>query len=95
MEIDLSSLVSSPHKRKVKGRRRQTKSCHDCVFPGRYIEFLYFSVDNIGTEEFLWETTCSSDQKLLQLLNGDMSWKEQFSSGLWPYQWMKHMLLFP
>ena len=38
------------------------------------------------------ETTCSSvHQKLLQLLNGEMSWKDNsFLLGLWPYQWMKH-----
>ena len=38
------------------------------------------------------ETTCTSvHQKLLQLLNGEMSWKENSSLlGLWPYQWMKH-----
>ena len=38
------------------------------------------------------ETTCSSvHQKLLQLLNGEMSWKDKcFLLGLWPYQWMKH-----
>ena len=38
------------------------------------------------------EITCSSvHQKLLQLLNGEMSWKENSSLlGLWPYQWMKH-----
>ena len=30
-------------------------------------------------------------QKWLQLLNGEMSWKENSSlPGLWPYQWMKH-----
>ena len=44
------------------------------------------SKDNIGTEECLCR-----DQKLLQLLNGEMSWKENSSLlGLWPYQWMKH-----
>ena len=34
------------------------------------------------------ETTCTSvHQKLLQLLNGEMSWKENSSPlGLWPYQ---------
>ena len=38
------------------------------------------------------ETTCFSvHQKLLQLLNGEMSWKENSSLlRLWPYQWMKH-----
>ena len=38
------------------------------------------------------ETTSSSvHQKLLQLLNGEMSWKENSSlPRLWPYQWMKH-----
>ena len=38
------------------------------------------------------ETTCSSvHQKLLQLLNGEMSWKENSSLiRLWPYQGMKH-----
>ena len=40
------------------------------------------------------ETTCSSvHQKLLQLLNGEMSWKENSSlPGLLPYQWMKQTL---
>ena len=49
--------------------------------------------DNISTGECLCrKTTCSSvHQKLLQLLNGEMSWKENSSLlGLWPYQWMKH-----
>ena len=38
------------------------------------------------------ETTCFSvHQKLLQLLNGEMSWKENSSLlGLWPYHRMKH-----
>ena len=39
------------------------------------------------------ETTCFSvHQKLLQLLNGEMSWKENSSLllRLWPYQGMKH-----
>ena len=38
------------------------------------------------------ETTCSSvHQKLLQLLNCVMSWKENSSLlRLWPYQWMKY-----
>ena len=37
-------------------------------------------------------TTCTSvHQKLLQLLNDEMSWKDNSSLlGLWPYQWMKH-----
>ena len=51
------------------------------------------SKDNFGTEESsLAKTSCSSvHQKLLQLLNGEMSWKENSSLlGLWPYQWMKH-----
>ena len=45
------------------------------------------SKDNIGTEEC---PTCTSvHQKLLQLLNGEMSWKENSSLlRLWPYQWM-------
>ena len=49
------------------------------------------SKDNNGTGAFA-ETTCSSvHQKLLQLLNGEMSWKDNsFLLGLWPYQWMKH-----
>ena len=38
------------------------------------------------------ETACFSvQQKLLQLLNGEMSWKENSSLlRLWPYQSMKH-----
>ena len=38
------------------------------------------------------ETTCSCvHQKLLQLLNGEMSWKENSSLlGLWTYHRMKH-----
>ena len=38
------------------------------------------------------ETTCfSMHQKQLQLLNGEMSWKEKSSLlRLWPYQGMKH-----
>ena len=38
------------------------------------------------------ETTCFSvHQKLLQLINGEMSWKENSSLlRLWPYQGMKH-----
>ena len=38
------------------------------------------------------ETTCFSvHQKLLQLLNGEMPWKENSSLlRLWPYQGMKH-----
>ena len=47
------------------------------------------SKDNMSASA---EATCSSvHQKLLQLLNGEMSWKENSSLlGLWPYQWMKH-----
>ena len=38
------------------------------------------SKDNIGTAECFAETKCSSvHQKLLQLLNGEMSWKENSS----------------
>ena len=50
------------------------------------------SKDNIGTEECLCRETCSSvHQKLLQLLTGEMSWKENSSLlRLWPYQGMKH-----
>ena len=45
------------------------------------------SKDNIGTEECLY----TMHQKLLQLLNGEMSWKDKSSLlGLWTYQWMKH-----
>ena len=48
------------------------------------------SKDNIGTEECLCRDNLYY-QKLLQLLNGEMSWKENSSLlGLWPYQWMKH-----
>ena len=48
------------------------------------------SKDNIGTEECLFRDNLYH-QKLLQLLNGEMSWKENSSLlGLWPYQWMKH-----
>ena len=38
------------------------------------------------------ETTCFSvHQKLLQLLNGEISWKENSSLlRLWPYQGVKH-----
>ena len=38
------------------------------------------------------ETNFSSvHQKLLQLLNGELSWKDNSSLlRLWPYQWMKH-----
>ena len=44
------------------------------------------SKDNIGTEECLCRGT-SVHQKLLQLLNGEMSWKENSSLlGFWPYQ---------
>ena len=52
------------------------------------------SKDNTGTEECLTETTCFSvHQKLVQLLNGEMSWKENSSLlRLWPYQGMKHTL---
>ena len=50
------------------------------------------SKDNIGTEECLCRDNlyfCAPE--LLQLLNGEMSWKENSSLlGLWPYQWMKH-----
>ena len=50
------------------------------------------SKDNTDAEECLAETTCfSMHQKLLQLLNGEMSWKENSSLlRLWPYQGMKH-----
>ena len=52
------------------------------------------SKDNIGTEECRCRDNCSSaHQKLLQLLNGEMSWKENSSlPGLLPYQWMKQTL---
>ena len=46
------------------------------------------SKDNTGTEECLCR---DNSQKLLQLLNGEMSWKENSSLlRLWPYQGMKH-----
>ena len=65
------------------------ESCHHCVCHGRYIEFLHFSVKR---QHSFAETTCFSvHQKLLQLLNGEMSWKENSSLlRLWPYQGMKH-----
>ena len=50
------------------------------------------SKDNTGAEECLCRETCFSvHQKLLQLLNGEISWKENSSLlRLWPYQGMKH-----
>ena len=50
------------------------------------------SKDNTGTEECLCRDNCFSvHQKLLQLLNSEMSWKENSSLlRLWPYQGMKH-----
>ena len=50
------------------------------------------SKENIGKEECLYrENVFFCHQKLLQLLNGEMSWKENRALlGLWPYQWMKH-----
>ena len=48
------------------------------------------SKDNTGTEECR-DNLYSVHQKLLQLLNGEMSWKENSSLlRLWPYQGMKH-----
>ena len=47
------------------------------------------SKDNTGAEECL--CCFSVHQKLLQLLNGEISWKENSSLlRLWPYQGMKH-----
>ena len=51
------------------------------------------SKDNTGTEECLCRDNLffSVHQKLLQLLNSEMSWKENSSLlSLWPYQGMKH-----
>ena len=50
------------------------------------------SKDNTGTEECLCrDNLFFVHQKLLQLLNGEMSWKENSSLlRLWPYQGMKH-----
>ena len=50
------------------------------------------SKDNTGTEECLCrDNLFFVDQKLLQLLNGGMSWKENsFLLRLWPYQGVKH-----
>ena len=50
------------------------------------------SKDNTGTEECLCrDNLFSVHQKLLQLLNGKMSWKGNSSLlRLWPYQGMKH-----
>ena len=50
------------------------------------------SKDNNGAESAFAETTCFSvHQKLLQLLNGEISWKENSSLlRLWSYQGMKH-----
>ena len=52
------------------------------------------SKDNTGIEECRCRDNCSSvHQKLLQLLNGEMSWKENsYLPGLLPYQWMKQTL---
>ena len=48
------------------------------------------SKDNIGTEECVCRGT-SVHQKLLQLLNGEMSWKENSSLlGFCHISWMKH-----
>ena len=59
-----------------------------------YVEFLYFSVQRQHWYRGvpLQETTLFSvHQKLLQLLNGEMTWKENSSLlRLWPYQGMKH-----
>ena len=47
------------------------------------------SKDNTGTEGCL--SRDNLHQKLLQLLNGEMSWKENSSLlRLWPYQGVKH-----
>ena len=47
------------------------------------------SKDNTGAEECLCRDNLH--QKLLQLLNGEISWKENSSLlRLWPYQGMKH-----
>ena len=58
------------------------------------IEFLYFQCQKttLVQRSAFAETTCFSvHQKLLQLLNGEMSWKENSSLlRLWPYQGMKH-----
>ena len=58
------------------------------------IEFLYFKCQKttLVQRSTFAETTCTSvHQKLLQLLNGEMSWKENSSLlRLWPYQGMKH-----
>ena len=50
------------------------------------------SKDNTGTEGCLSrDNLFFVHQKLLQLLNGEMSWKENSSLlRLWPYQGMKH-----
>ena len=61
--------------------------------PWSLYEFLYFSQKTALVRRSAFaEATCSSvHQKLLQLLNGEMSWKDNSSlPGLWPYQWMKH-----
>ena len=48
------------------------------------------SKDNIGTEECLCRDNLFF-RAPLQLLNGEMSWKENSSLlRLWPYQGMKH-----
>ena len=50
------------------------------------------SVSKLVQRSAFAETPCfSMHQKLLQLLNGEMSWKENSSFlKLWPYQRMKH-----
>ena len=59
---------------------------------GHYIEFLYCQKTTLVQRSAFAETTCfSMHQKLLQLQNGEMSWKENSSLlRLWPYQVMKH-----
>ena len=45
----------------------------------------------VQRSSFAETTCCSVHQKLLQLLNGEMSWKENSSLlRLWPYHGMKH-----
>ena len=54
------------------------RAVYHCVCPGRYIEFLYFSVKRQHWYRGVpfAETTCFSvHQKLLQLLNGEIPGK--------------------
>ena len=78
------------------GRASGTKLCRllcmEYELGGDRVPLLQCQKTTLVQRSAFAETTCFSvHQKLLQLLNGEISWKgNSFLLRLWPYQGMKH-----